>query len=175
MKKLLFCALFSWAATAAQAQFTLTPSGLVNETGKEFVIYDHAGKSQAELYASVHMYLNSLFVSPKDVLSLVENNSISINGVTNDIFRPKSINDLTPTFTMNYTITLYFKDGKIRVDNPSINHMYVTDQPAKEYYGVFTSKGKLKHEKTKASIEKFFNDFIANINQAVTDNKATDW
>lgn len=175
MKKLLFFALFVWAATTVKAQYTLTPNGLVNETGKEYLTFDFEGKTQTQLYSSVNMYLNSIFVSPKDVLSLVENNSIAINGITKDIHRPKSINDLTPTFTMNYTITIYFKDGRIRFDNPSVNKMYVTDNPGNEYFGAFTSKGKLKHEKTKESIEKFFNDFITEINQAITDNKATDW
>lgn len=184
MKKILLLMVATILSVSAMAQFKLTPTGLVNADNAEqdFIIIDCPDKTQTQLYSSVLMYLNSLYVSPKDVLSTVEGSAITVNGVSqNAIYRKKSITSLISTFDINYTIAILFKDGRIRINNPSINRMNISGYVDKFYIvgfgstGVFNSKGKILAEETLTSIETFFNTYVNNIKLAVEKNEATDW
>lgn len=101
MKKILLMMAVMTLSASAMGQFKLTPTGLVNADNAEqdFIIIDCADKTQAQLYSSVLMYLNSLYVSPKDVLSTIEGSAITVNGVSeNVIYRKKSMTSLISTF-----------------------------------------------------------------------------
>ncbi len=55
-------------------------------------------------------------------MSEVDNSMITINGIsTDDIMAKKALGYIQ--IKMNYTIVFHFKDGRIRVDVPSINKM----------------------------------------------------
>lgn len=45
---------------SVQAQFNLTPKGLINTENpeQEFILFDFAGKTQTELYAAALVHLN---------------------------------------------------------------------------------------------------------------------
>ena len=166
--------------STANAQYKLTPNGLINDTKKDFIVLDYENKTQTELYNAVYMLLNSMYVNPQKVLSTVDNNSISINGIsTNAIYRKKDMSWLISTFDINYTISLQFKDNKIRINNPSINNMNVAGMPYETFYTskIFNKKGETgkKYKDTKISIESFFNDYIKKIDESIKDNKATNW
>lgn len=114
-------------------------------------------------------------------------NSITVNGVAKDaIHRQKTMTNTTPSFHMNYTITMLFKDGKIRINNPTVNKMYTSGNNREELdivgasalgivTGVFNSKGKVLAEKSKESIENFFIVYVNDIQQSVAKNESTDW
>ena len=115
---LLIISLFSKPTIAQEKFFELTSHGFVStqDTTKLFSIYYYEGKSQSELYKKALVYINTLYVSPKDVISNVENETITINGVAKSTIRQ---NSLSPRFDMNYTIVLMFKDNRIRIDAPT--------------------------------------------------------
>lgn len=185
MKKIVLLMLVMMLSVSAMAQFTLTPAGLVNTDNVEqnFITMDFPGKTQAQLYSSALMYLNSIYVSPKEVLSVVDNNSITVNGVSESaIYRKKSMTSTVSSFDINYTITILFKDGKIRINNPSINRMNIAGNYDSQFFvvgfsgiGVFNQKDKLLAEETKTSIEKFFNTYVNDLKLGIEKSEAADW
>lgn len=89
---------------------------------------------------------------------------------------------LISTFDINYTITILFKDGKIRINNPTINKLNISGSPSDTFgiagyngTAVFHVKGKLLAEETKTSIEEFFNSYIDNLKQAIEKGENTNW
>ncbi|MBN2571768.1 MAG: DUF4468 domain-containing protein [Ignavibacteriales bacterium] len=176
MKKiaLLIVLLFALTKTFAQNYFVLTEFGLrpAEDSNKEFIVFDKSG-SQKELFNMIKSFVYSIFVSPKDVVSEIDSSMITINGIsTNDVVAKKALGYLD--ITMNYTITFHFKNGKIRVDNPSINKMTsessstlwqltLTKNDSYDSFRdrfVIFDKDKIKAEPAKENIESFFNNFI---------------
>lgn len=155
----------------AQSKLELTDSGLVfdENPSQQFTIIEKDG-TQEELYKYVKGRLTSLFASPKDVISEMEFEMLTINGITTEIGAKKALGYVT--LSTNYTIVLRFKDGRIRVDVPSINKMTssnrlqltVSQKEDYDYYYsrfyIFDKKGKLKNESGKRSVEQFFNTFL---------------
>lgn len=166
--------LFSLSPSFAQNYFALTKSGLkpVNDLNKEFIIIEKLG-TQKELFSTVKLFVYSFFVSPKDVVSEMDTTMITINGVsTKDVVAKKGFGYLN--IKMNYTITFHFKNGKIRVDNPSINTMTAESSStfwqltltkndsydsSRDRFAIFDND-KIKAEPAKENIETFFNNFI---------------
>jgi hypothetical protein len=183
-----FCT--SYVTQAQDTLFRLTPEGLISTENKEatFIVVERPGKSQQDLFDMVKRFTTQFFVSPKDVLSESGNEMISINGISKkDVIVKKGLAYIP--ITMNYTIVFHFKDGKVRVDIPSINSMTgesytvggnlsglyqlniskgsVSLEPKREEIVIF-GKNKTKTE-AKVAIEEFFNTFVTN---ALTENNA---
>ena len=132
-----FC---STILTIAQNQVNFkmqSDATLKSEDGKDFIVIPFEGKSVQDLYTLVEMNVTTQYNSAKDVLSTVENEVISINGISEESISkgyPKSNsgngsksrthNKRKPigyySFTIQYVLNLRFKDGKIRVDAPTI-------------------------------------------------------
>lgn len=74
MKKLflLMIAIGMSFSASAQTIYSLTPKGLrpAEDLEQDFVVLEFEGKTQKELYSAVHSKLLSMYVSPKDVLSV---------------------------------------------------------------------------------------------------------
>lgn len=176
MKKLisLFLLLAPFFPSLGQKYFTLTETGLKPSGDPEarFIVIEKAG-SQQELFTTFKSFVAGYFVSPKDVMSEVDNSMITINGIsTDDIMAKKALGYIQ--IKMNYTIVFHFKDGRVRVDVPSINKMtgessstiwqltLTKDDDYDLNYDRFVifDKGKVKAEPAKENIETFFNTFI---------------
>lgn len=170
---------------SASAQLKLTSDGFVNadDNTKNYIAIDFPEKTQSQLYKSALMYLNTLYVSPKEVLSTMENEVITINGVGE--FRAKCATGIPIDFRVNYTISLKFKDGKMRIDIPSINSisapgvkMYLSGAGSMmgDTLVIFKKNGEVKREDAKIALELYFNQYFSNIiekiNGSDTDN---DW
>lgn len=184
MRKTLILFCFIALSVFANAQFLLTPDGVINESDKDYVVYDFQGKTHQELYDAVHLYINSRYVNPKYAISVVKGQSITVNGVSEGAIYRRNL--VTKTMDIDYTITFLFKDGKLRVNNPVINRLYImlTGLSIHEIYikspsimaeSIYSKKGKLLEEKTKNSIEKFFNGYIADIRESINTKENTDW
>src|SRR5690606_22309818 len=113
------------------------------------------------------------YKSPKNVLSLVENEQIAINGLSSAEIR-------RPYVDLYYNMVIRFKDGKIRVDAPIIEMKHLLNDLS--YRRIFISldkkglfsdnhgiwhKGKLALPDVKTHLEKFFSNYIDNIKSAV--------
>lgn len=184
MKKLILLsilALFS-ITTNAQSKFELMPTGgFVNSENKEndYLTFDFEGSTKEQIYSRALVAISSLYASPKDVLSTVENEIISINGIGSEAIVARYMG-MKFGYDIRYTLTLKFKDGKLRISTPSINSIIHPNPSATKPYvyvpqNIFNKKGEVKNEETKASIEVFFNNLINQITSAMTTATDSNW
>lgn len=176
--------------TWAQDKFELTFNGFRNaaDTTKDYVVIDIPNLDKATLYKNAMIYLSKQYVSPKDVLSTVDNESITINAVSQNAVKIKHLY-LNPSWDVNYTITLQFRDNKVRVSEPSLNKIStrtgdifrtVSINP---YTGngmnnkeIYNKKADLKLEDAKKNLEAFVNTYIENLNKGITStNNQEEW
>ncbi len=185
MKKVFTTVIFLLLATISFSQsFELTNRGFFDSADKEkdYVILDFAGRSQNDLYKQTLLYINTIYKSPKNVISTVENESITVNGYAQNAVKRNAFN----SFNMDYTMVFLFKDGRMRVNVPSFTLTAFTDKLQTLYLvsgnsldgsslGIYNKKGDLKSEKAKASLESFFNGYIQSLKKAIEENKASQW
>jgi len=159
--------------------FKITTGGFINEadTSKNFYVMDHTKLTKSELYEKSLIYFNGLFASPKDVISTVQDESITLNFVESY----KIVMGYLWNVNMSYTFN--FKDGKVKVSAPYINKIYndglgnisinVNGQP--ENYPIYkrNGKGEIRDSdglKTKSILEEKANTFVLKyINSLITD------
>lgn len=150
----------------AHAQFELTPKGFVDKTNpdKDYVVLNIDGKSKADLYKSTLVYLNSLYSNPKEAISTVDGESITITALDDSA--------LSAVFN-KYTFSFEFKDGKIKVNQPMYS-LYFSPNGDVKQYELYNYKGKLRREKDKENLEKFYNGYITVIKNNA-EKKTDNW
>jgi hypothetical protein len=132
MKKvLLFAILLMCLGIQAQekkVEFKLQPTGaFLTEDGKDFAVIEFEGKSASELYSMVRANVMTLYNSPKEVMSETSGELITIFAYEKNLWTVKSMG-ATGIYGGNYKLIFKFKDGKIRIDAPSISEeMLMTD------------------------------------------------
>lgn len=193
MKKILFI-LTIFASTYAKAQdstyFKLFPTGFesINSAHPQFAVVDIPGKTQSELYKKTLIILSSIYVSPKEALSTIDNESITVNGVEKNAIYIKGFLGAGTTYSVNYTINFQFKDGKIRIDRPSVNRLHSNlssnttviilsnSNPERSANNreAFSKDGKVKIESAVKNTEAYFNHYISNIVSKLK-NSSTEW
>lgn len=183
MKKVLFVFVMltmTLTGTAQEHLFELSPSGMTttNPEKPNYIILDYPTFTQKELYEKVLLTIGEHFTSPKDILSTVEGKQISIicnvaDGVKRTNFH---------SFDISFKLVFEFKDRKIKVNAPTINRITTTTQNFQEMFvckyivgigngeefSIYNSKGKLKLEKAKKTLENTVNSTIAIILKGVT-------
>mgnify|MGYP004685380023 CR=1 FL=1 len=180
--KLLVVLIILLSPTILKAQFVITPNGLSTEDNKDYIVITVEGKDKDTLYQEVLKYITKTYVSAKDVVSPVEGEMISING----IFQVKEV---LVNYDVNYTINLEFRDGRIKYSLPQINYM-IGYYDSKEYQltyntsngglgsvvlvGIYNKKGKVKRKGAKTTIEVFFNDSFNSLQDYLSSTEE-DW
>lgn len=175
MKKLVFLVVVCFSFVVKAQYFNLTPEGFKSYNGSGFVVLEIEGK-QNELYQKTLVYLNSIYINPKEVLSFVENESININGFSaNSVKRTNS-----HRFDMGYNLVVLFKDNKIRINAPSFKLTTYTSKRQQmllyrkgtdltgTYFGVYGKNGKVRFQKALDDLNSFFNDFINDLYKALS-------
>ncbi|WP_026463525.1 DUF4468 domain-containing protein [Adhaeribacter aquaticus] len=165
-------------------KFKLTSDGFINDKdeSRSFIVINIPNTDQKTLYQKALKYINKNYVSPKDVMSLIENESITVNG-----FAPRSIyrNKLGHVFDMNYTINFEFKDNKIKVEKPSFRLTTFTQSHQRlllvhdgtldgSILGIFNTAGELKSKLAKNDLETHFNTLIQSFANTLS-SPETDW
>ncbi len=188
MKKILFLLLLCFPVFS-NAQFLLTPKGFISseDQTKDFVVYNFEGKSQKELFTKVLSFATSTYNSPKDVISKVENEMITLTG-----FQPDKIGFggiIKMTYDLNYTLVIKIKDGKIRLDAPTfdcksfngdkINRLTLDESNgglgSEVKVGIFKKTGKVSRDAAKEGLEKFFNALAENIKASIISKSGDAW
>ncbi len=180
MKKLiLLFGVLCFAINDLQAQFVLTPNGLKCEGDNDYIVIEFEDKTKEQLFDNTHLFASSSFVSPHDVISVSGKEQITLNGVATNI---RWRNIILKHCSVNFTITILFKDGKIRINNPIINRIYTSGSELKLVKsnvmttdGIFKKNGKIYSEPTKEDIENFFNKFVDDLKQYIVQDKHSDW
>lgn len=126
MKKFLLLMLLSVCGDMVAQEpihFSIQPTGaFLTEDGKEFAVVLFDGMSADELYAKVKTNAMTFYNSPKEVMSEGDG-VITIFAYEKNIWKAKSLG-ATGMYDGSYKLTFMFKDGKIRVDAPSISEVF---------------------------------------------------
>ena len=124
MKKLLsFAMLLMCLGIQAQekkVEFILPTGVFLTEDGKEFAVVEFEGKSSSELYSKVKSNAMSLYNDPDKVMSESGGNMISMYAYREDMCVVSSMG-AKGIYGGHYKLVFRFKDGRIRVDAPSID------------------------------------------------------
>ena len=123
MKKLFFtlCTLLISMNIFAQTNsvyFEWQQNGtMLTKEGADFLIIDYKGKTKEELYKGLVLTSSSIFNSPKDTISPIENQLISINAIQPVIWK---VGGLLGAIEVNvhYVLKIHIKDEKIKIDAP---------------------------------------------------------
>lgn len=139
-------------ALIAQCQWLIIPEGVLVDsiTGKPYRIENQDG-SQAELYKKILKNVHTMFASPNDVVSTIENELISVRGVTETHIKYMGINGLLePTIS----VKVEFKDGRIRVSAQWTEVKWMGGNPIDPHtllsvgnLRCFNKKGEINNEK----------------------------
>ncbi len=165
--------------------FELTPNGMeaAAGTGKDFVVLEFPGETQAELFNKTRNYLVSTLPSAKDVLSESRPTVLSVNAVLPCTFKAGFNYDVL----VSYKYGLAFKDGRIKV-NFDVLAFSLPPQPKNPKfsiglvasgfgsYGVFKKNGAVSSAPTKEAIEEHVNSLTKGLSDAIAgENMDNDW
>ena len=189
MKKiltLLICIPF-YAFSQSHDGFKLTSQGFISssDSTKNYIVVEALGKSQAELYKKTMLYLSGIYVSPKEVLSTVEGEAITVNAIAEKAVKMKVLY-LNPSWDVNYTITFQFKDGKVRILQPSINSLatrtgdiyrtaHISGGSGPNHKEIYNRKGELKQKDGRENLELMINAYVDAAVKGITSSKQDNW
>lgn len=183
MKKLILLTItLLTIAGTANAQYVLTPQGIKNTVNPDadFFTVDCDQKASAELYNAVLVHIAKLFVSPKDVISKVENEAVTINAIGSIV--AKNAAGIKTKGTMLFTMSMQFKDNKVRFNDPNIIRMKADQELCLQgggYFsaciGIFNKKGEVRNDIAKETIELFFNSLVKNLESGLEDSDNSNW
>ncbi|WP_167597677.1 DUF4468 domain-containing protein [Leeuwenhoekiella sp. ZYFB001] len=185
--KILLLLLFISTASFAQT-WHVTPEGF-KYGDEDYQVAEFKDASAAVLYDRVLAYLHRQYKNPDAALSTIEDTQITVNGFeANAVPRSKGGN----VFDLDYTYTIRFKDGKVRIDAPSLEMTTLRTSDYKRLdlvtndtggfltgnYGIYKN-GKLKSELAKETLETLFSfRFIGLLSAALNESPVTessDW
>lgn len=101
-------------------QFVLTNDGLYKaENGDDFIVVPFEGKSAHQIYQELASNINSLYNNPSEVMTSVEDASIKVRAISDDIIRARLMG-LGQSESGYYQLEFKIKDGRVRVSAPYI-------------------------------------------------------
>lgn len=176
--------------------FTLTPQGFVSDKKTDFVVIDVPNVKQKDLYRNVLNALSTMYKDPKNVLSLVEGESITIKGYEEKVIphkykpNPLQIGKSLMKYDVSYTINILFKDNKIRFNSPTFEcrRWYQGDYKSGWDEGwaylkltkdknartsIFEKNGEITSEESYNALNSHFNSLIKEILEK--SKKVNDW
>ena len=175
MKKILLISLLICFTLTSHSQelvkFHLQSNGaFVSDEGKDFVIVEFPNKNQQELYNLVKSNVMTLYNKPSEVMTELEFSKITIHALSGIIYNTMKMFIGFVEYRARYTLDFHFKDGRIKIDAPSINtqlNVRSSGTPIAETFpGLiedwFDKKGNVKSKKTDevSKIEIEFNSEI---------------
>lgn len=186
MKKILFLMAMSiisiYSFSQEKVLFRLQQDGtfLSDKSGKKYEIVLFEGVSCDKLYITIKNNINSLFKKPKEVMSEVENTSISIRAYSDAITCDKLPLCAVSVYSGYYNLMFHFKDGKIKVDAPIIDETIYEGLEERNFSYIasgFFKKGNVnpKKEKYKLLTEDQINVMINKILGFGNDTEEDEW
>ena len=122
---MLLCLFALVASAQTPISFKLTTSGaFASEDGQDYIVVPFEGKNAHQIFQMLCVNVSKLYKEPKQVMSVVDDASISVRG-----YDPKVtyIKDLLQTFDIGgyYKLDFEIKDGKVKVNAPVIEENLV--------------------------------------------------
>lgn len=146
MKKFLLLVLFigttlttCWAQEKHSVNFQLTENGsFIAPDGKNYFVFEYPNESQSDVYNKYLVAITGIYVSPKDVISKVENQMISIKGYKSEAITNTLLGVFSSTYDIEYVLKFQFKDGKVKVEAPEIVKLRQSVGNSRSEYGIST-------------------------------------
>ena len=166
---ILFMSLLSMTLSAQTlVEFKLQKDGsFISEDGKSFVVVPCEGKTAQELYTIVKSNVMTLYNSPKNVMSENEPNDLSIRALSSTLEESMKFMQGIVNYKAYYNLVFHFKDGRIKVDAPTVSRDLVVESTGSAFpktfddfvKGWFEKSGEAKKKKLKdiQKIESIFN------------------
>lgn len=111
-------------SVASFAQFKASPEGIVTEDGTGYIVVKYDGKTAEQLYKAIEAYIVANYVSPKNVMSGQEYTMINLRTLYKGAFNHKTWMGIKYYADVSLSVVFRIKDGKIRVDAPTVNYMW---------------------------------------------------
>ena len=149
--------LISQIATAQY--FNLAPEGFVSKEKTDYTVLEMPKTSQQQLYDKVLKSINSLYSNPKEGLTLVDGQSITLSAYQKGAITVSG----SFHYDVDYNLTFLFKEGRIRVNAPTFEAGFRSNgtwnrMNVKKVY--FKSNGEIRGEKNLKEINNYFNGLI---------------
>lgn len=182
----------------AAAQFSVTANGIVNAENAElkYVTCSFEGISKDDLFKKALLYLTHT----KSILqSNAEAGVIEFNGDSSHFASPR-LTTVTRTgrlktdLNLYYTVSVFFKDGKIRFNAPGFKLKGTVVAPGMNYgrwidmylrgerslvdanYYIFDEQGRLQEPEIRQHLEEYFNRLYAGLVKALAERiEDEDW
>lgn len=171
MKKIiLLCmvALIAVTSNAQKADFRLQNDGTFqNIDGSKYIVIAYNNISKSDLYNKVLASISQLYVSPHDVISKVNNELITIDGISeNCITLGKGL--MAVRFSIEYNLQFQFKDNKIRIEAPYIVRLFTYNNPdIKPFSGWLNAQNIFKKGLPNPKKQTTIDDFNITVNNAI--------
>lgn len=142
-------------------RFELTSAGFADKTNPsaKYIKLDYPRMSKHELYSTCIRYFRNNPSRQKGlILSAIENESITIDATESR----KKITGHPDRMTLDYSVTLEFKDGQLRILSPALNNIKVSNDTQSativltgdgNQKAVFNENGNLKLKQLKVTLD----------------------
>lgn len=142
MRKILFLLItlispVCFAQVNNSVKFNLSENGVfLSQDGKEYIVLEYPNESQNDLYNKYLVAITGLYISPKDVISKVDGQMISLRGYKSGAFTNTLLGVFSYTYDIEYVIKFQAKDGKVKIDSPEIVKIRQSFGNSKDEYGI---------------------------------------
>lgn len=178
----IFVPLFAVLTFAVNAQWVVTPNGVLADsvTGKDYMIIQRDG-SAADLYGDILKNVYRAFTRPDDVISVIENEMISVRGYGYATLKYAGI---TQYIKPLISVKIEFKDNRMKVSGnwvSSLNGNALSGSPTrtdpytlfvKGGWKCFDKNGGIKNAKRYEVYNSAVNQFI---NEILNKPEEDDW
>ncbi|WP_071146723.1 DUF4468 domain-containing protein [Bacteroides ihuae] len=180
---LVFCTANICAQDTIDFRLQYDGSYLNHDDKKNYVVIPFEGKTKEDLYSKVLVAINKAYNSPKDVISKVDGEILSVNGVIQDCVLLRGIMGSKSFYSIQYVLQFQFKDAKVKVDAPVIVRFFSDDKPNNIFLPRWLKAEKVfkngKQNYLKQEIingfNKPLNNSIKNILSNMDDKQEDDW
>lgn len=197
-KVILVLSILTCFSASALAQFILEPRGFVSQadTTKTYVVFHFDNVDKATLYNKSLAFFNSVYRSPQDVLSSVENESINIHAIEKDAIGipykskidQKFFGKYAVYYNLRYSYDIQFREGRIRIAAPSFSCYRIMNGGSEanlllvgrkrflsDDHIIFNTAHELKGSSEKEQLENFFNGLFSQLGSYIQGEGEDDW
>ena len=166
------------AAMTAKAQFSLSPHGIVDGHGHNYVVVQYKGMNRSSISSMIASNLRKSFISNDDKLEQ-NDSTIIVSGRKNNCISDKAVVAFAGARHIAYKFVIDIRDGRARVRPTEV---FLSSFAEKSYPNftttnwtnvvTFKKDGSVRNKTTASSLEAFLNNFVKIISSP---QKESEW